>query len=226
MKADSDSNEVKWFAMRVFNNRILRIKEELEQKGARTYMAIKTVQAPGSGTTGTTAKATAQPTPKPTAGATAKPTTKKIQLAPSLLFVRTTPEALQDFKQAHFTELMIYRRADSTDPAPIPEEEMRMFILVTSATDGRDVDLISEQIMGPDTRQFNFKPGEKVRVTEGPFKGAEGIIKRIKKDRKLLVAIQGVVVVAISNVPARFLERIDAPELHNEPANTTTKRTS
>jgi transcription antitermination factor NusG len=217
MKADSDSSEVKWFAMRVFNNRILRIKEELEQKGARTYMAMKTVQTSGPGTT---AKAgtgtTAQPTPKPT--------TKKIQLAPSLLFVRTTSEALQDFKQAHFTELMIYRRADSTDPAPIPEEEMRMFILVTSATDGRDVDLISEQIMGPDTKAFNFKPGEKVRVTEGPFKGAEGIIKRIKKDRKLLVAIQGVVVVAISNVPARFLERIDAP--NTTPQNDPPKRTS
>ena len=204
-KADSTkATEPQWFAMRVFNNRILRIKEELEQKGARTYMAMKTVQTPGP-------KTTAQPTTKPTTGTTTQPTktVKKLQLAPSLLFVRTTPEALQDFKQAHFTELMIYRRADSTDPAPIPEEEMRMFILVTSATDGRDVDLISEQLMGPDTKAFNFKPGEKVRVTEGPFKGAEGIIKRIKKDRKLLVAIQGVVVVAVSNVPARFLERID-----------------
>ena len=210
-KADSTkATEPQWFAMRVFNNRILRIKEELEQKGARTYMAMKTVQTPGL-------KTTAQPTTKPTTGTTTQPTktVKKLQLAPSLLFVRTTPEALQDFKQAHFTELMIYRRADSTDPAPIPEEEMRMFILVTSATDGRDVDLISEQLMGPDTKAFNFKPGEKVRVTEGPFKGAEGIIKRIKKDRKLLVAIQGVVVVAVSNVPARFLEPI-TPEPHNQ----------
>ena len=203
-KADSTkATEPQWFAMRVFNNRILRIKEELEQKGARTYMAMKTVQTPGP-------KTTAQPTTKPTTGTTTQPTktVKKLQLAPSLLFVRTTPDALKDFKQDHFSELMIYRRADSTDPAPIPEEQMRMFILVTSATDGRDVDLVSETLMGPDTRQFDFKPGEKVRVTEGPFKGAEGVIKRIKKDRKLLVAVQGVVVVAISNIPARFLERI------------------
>ena len=177
-KTTADGTTPLWFAMRIFNNRILRIKEEWEQKGARTYMAVKTTDK------------------------------RTVQLAPSLLFVRTTLDALKDFKQDHFSELMIYRRADSTDPAPIPEEQMRMFILVTSATDGRDVNLVSESLMGPDTKQFDFKPGEKVRVTEGPFKGAEGVIKRIKKDRKLLVAVQGVVVVAISNIPPRFLERI------------------
>ena len=178
MDSTPDTTTPLWFAMRIFNNRILRIKEEWEQKGARTYMAVKTTDK------------------------------RTVQLAPSLLFVRTTPDALKAFKQDHFTELMIYRRADSTDPAPIPEEQMRMFILVTSATDGRDVDLVSESLMGPDTKPFDFKPGEKVRVTEGPFKGAEGVIKRIKKDRKLLVAVQGVVVVAVSNIPPRFLERI------------------
>ncbi len=184
MDSTPDTTTPLWFAMRIFNNRILRIKEEWEQKGARTYMAVKTTDK------------------------------RTVQLAPSLLFVRTTPDALKDFKQDHFSELMIYRRADSTEPAPIPEEEMRMFILVTSATDGRDVDLVSESLMGPDTKQFDFKPGEKVRVTEGPFKGAEGVIKRIKKDRKLLVAVQGVVVVAISNIPARFLERLAPTETH------------
>ncbi len=184
-KADSTkATEPQWFAMRVFNNRILRIKEELEQKGARTYMALK----------------------------------GKLQLAPSLLFVRTTPEALQDFKQAHFSELMVYRRPDSTEPAPIPEEEMRMFILVTSATDGCDVDVITNDLLGPDQRAFDFKPGEKVRVAEGPFKGAEGIIRRIKKDRKLLVAINGVVAVAISHVPAAFLERLGPAPAKNSTA--------
>ena len=74
-----------------------------------------------------------------------------------------------------------------------------MFILVTSSGDG--LEYVGEHL--------NFKPGEKVRVIEGPFKGAEGIIKRIKKDRKLLVAIQGVVVVAISHIPSQFLEKIE-----------------
>ena len=172
--------------MRVFNNRILRIKEEAELKGARTYMALKTNNEK-----------------------------RQIQLAPSLLFVRWTEDALKAFKQDHFSDLMIYRRADSTDPAPIDEQEMRMFILVTSATEGRDVDLL-----GPDQKIYDFRPGEKVRVTEGPFKGAEGIIKRIKKDRKLIVQVSGVVVVAVSNIPGQFLERADEPaKATSKPAN-------
>ena len=205
--------QTNWYAIRVFNNRIFRIKEEAEQKGAKTYMAVKTVRTPATGTTtGANPETTAR--------------SRTVQLAPSLLFVRTTPDALKAFKQDHFTELMIYRRADSTEPAPIPEEEMRMFILVTSATDGSDVDLLSESLLGPDPKVFDFKPGEKVRVTEGPFKGAEGVIKRIKKDRKLLVAVQGVVVVAISNFPARFLERLTpaGPASLNPTLNTTPTR--
>ena len=77
---------------------------------------------------------------------------------------------------------------------------MEMFILVSSYGDGASIEYVGES--------FDFKPGEKVRVTAGPFKGTEGIIKRIKKDRKLLVAIPGVVVVAVSHIPGQFLERI------------------
>ena len=69
-----------------------------------------------------------------------------------------------------------------------------------SHLDGRDVEYVSQT--------FDFKPGERVRVTEGPFKGAQGVIKRIKKDRKLLVSINGIVVVAVSHIPGQFLERI------------------
>jgi transcription antitermination factor NusG len=176
-----------WYAIKVFNNRIQTIRDELSQRGMRTYQALKTVTETVNGRT----------------------RTRQLQLAPSLLFVQTDLDTLKDFKQSHFSDLMVYRRPDSTEPAPIPEQEMRMFILVTSATDGRDVELITNDILGPDQKAFNFKPGEKVCVTEGPFKGAEGIIKRIKKDRKLLVAINGVVAVAISHVPAAFLERIN-----------------
>ena len=185
-----------WYAIKVFNNRIQTIRDELSQRGMRTYQALKTVEETVGGRT----------------------RRKQIQLAPSLLFVRTDLETLKTFKQSHFSELMVYRRPDSTEPAPIPEEEMRMFILVTSATDGRDVDVITNDLLGPDQRAFDFKPGEKVRVTEGPFKGAEGIIRRIKKDRKLLVAINGVVAVAISHVPAAFLERLGPAPAKNSTA--------
>ena len=157
-----------WYAIKVFNNRIQTIRDELSQRGMRTYQALKTVEETVNGRT----------------------RRKQIQLAPSLLFVRTDLETLKTLKQSHFSELMVYRRPDSTEPAPIPEEEMRMFILVTSATDGRDVDVITNDLLGPDQRAFDFKPGEKVRV----------------------------VAVAISHVPAAFLERLGPAPAKNSTA--------
>ena len=147
--------------------------------GVRTYMSVKT---------------------KEEAGQDGKKRKRVVQLAPSLLFVRWEKEKLKEFKQKHFGEIMVYRKAEGTEPAAIDDKEMEMFILVTSALDGREVEVLD--------RSFDFKPGERVRVTEGPLKGAEGTIRRIKKDRKLLVEVGGVVIVAISHIPAQFLERM------------------
>ena len=182
---------LRWFALRVFNNRIQQVKEELEALGVRTYQALRTTTLTHDG--------------KPLTR-NGRPVTRQIQLAPSLLFVHWDASRLKEFKQQHFTELMLYRKSGSQEPAPIPDREMEMFILVTTAGDGSDPGAL--QLLEP--APFDFKPGEKVRVIEGPFKGAEGIIRRIKKDRKLLVAVQGVVVVAISHIPAAFLERLPA----------------
>ena len=134
--------QTQWYAMRVFGNRIFRIKEEAEGLGAQTYLALRTesgVSCPGG--------------------------RQRVQIVPSLLFVRWDLDRLNAFKQAHFTDLMIYRRADSTEPAPVDEAQMRMFMLVTSALDGRDIEFVGEH--------FDFKPGERVRVTGGPYAGTD-----------------------------------------------------
>jgi ribosomal protein L24 len=50
--------------------------------------------------------------------------------------------------------------------------------------------------------------GDRVVVTDGPFKGAEGHIRRIKKDRRLVVAIAGVVAVATTYIHPSMLKKI------------------
>ena len=47
-----------------------------------------------------------------------------------------------------------------------------------------------------------------MRVLEGPLKGAEGYVKRIRKDRRLLVSIEGFIAVATSFIPFQFLEKV------------------
>lgn len=56
-----------------------------------------------------------------------------------------------------------------------------------------------------------YQKGVHVRVIDGPFKGAEGYICRIKKNRRLIVALEGVCAIATSYIPQEFLQVIDRP---------------
>ena len=158
----NEDTDLHWFAMRAFRRKGTKLKEEIEKKGIRTYMAP--------------------------------------HVMPSLLFVHCTSGWIQEFKRLHFSEVMIYRDSERTAPEPIPDKEMDMFMLVTSA--GGDVEYIG--IPTPE-----YLEGDRVRVIEGIYKGSEGVIKRIRRDRKLLVAVTGVAVLAISHLPAEYLEKID-----------------
>ena len=55
---------------------------------------------------------------------------------------------------------------------------------------------------------IDYRSGDKVRVTGGPFKGAEGYIKRIRGNRRLVVALEGIIAVATTYIPGRFLEKM------------------
>ena len=78
--------------------------------------------------------------------------------------------------------------------------EMNVFMLVTSTGDP-GLEYLGEE-------PSDLRSGDRVRVTEGPFKGAEGYIKRIKGNRRLIVSIEGVVAVATTYIPGCFLEKI------------------
>ena len=80
---------------------------------------------------------------------------------------------------------------------------MDMFILVTSRqNNSNDVEYLGEP-------KPKYVQGDLVRVTEGLYKGAQGHVVRIRKDRKLIVAISGVAVLAISHIPLCYLEKVE-----------------
>ena len=96
----------------------------------------------------------------------------------------------------------IYKTADRKTEAVIPDKQMAMFRMVcSSGADG--LEFFSDEDMS------RYKTGDKVRVLEGPLKGAEGYIKRIRKDRRLLVSIEGFIAVATSFIPPQFLAKAE-----------------
>ena len=119
----------------------------------------------------------------------------------SLAFVQSSESYIANLQESQYRSLWCYRDKGSKSPTPIPDREMEMFIFVVTA--GANGLLF----LGDDRPEYHV--GNHVRVIDGPFKGAEGHIKRIKKDRRLIVSIHGVAAIATSYIHPDFLEIID-----------------
>ena len=117
----------------------------------------------------------------------------------SLLFLRCDEATALRFADGRWRQVWLYRNADRR-PAVIPEREMEVFrFVVTAGHEGLTV-------LGDDRPEYH--EGDRVRVTGGPFKGAEGHIKRIKRDRRLVVTIRGVVAVATTYIHPSLLAKV------------------
>ena len=114
---------------------------------------------------------------------------------PSLMFFRSTEEYAKELQTSLRGRVMLYTYVNEKwkkVPSLISEYEMDMFRLVTSSG----------------AAGLDYGIGDRVRVTGGVFKGAEGYIKRIKGKRRLIVSITGICAVATSFIPNCFLQKI------------------
>lgn len=123
-------------------------------------------------------------------------------VVPNLLFVRCTLKDIYLSREVLVDRLFYYKNPDHTAAQVVDEKQLKMFILLTSA---KGEELVT---LDPDSDPMFFK-GQRVRVKAGPFEGAEGVIKRVKGDRRLLVHIPGIVAVATSYIHPGLLEPID-----------------
>ena len=119
----------------------------------------------------------------------------------NLFFVRCREEEVQRFVAERWQRVWLYREMGSRRPAAIPDREMEVFRFVVTA--GRE----GLTLLGDDRPEYH--EGDRVVVTGGPFKGAEGHIKRIKRDRRLVVTIRGVVAVATTYIHPSLLRKAE-----------------
>lgn len=174
--------ETHWYALKVFFNKVLVLKGRLEEAGMECYCPLTYEGRP---------------------------------LISSTLFVHCTEQQILDFKATAPSDagFIPYTRKETRPspldgkpkeldvPAPIPADQMRAFILVTSASPD------TWEVLGPDDPKYHT--GQKVRVTEGIFSGLEGHVKRIKKDRRLVIAVSGIVAVATVHIRPDFLKPVE-----------------
>jgi len=128
-------------------------------------------------------------------------------LLPSYIFIHTDQQSIKKFADSQFGFIYLYCDRATHKPSIVPDKEIEIFKIVCSSAD-TGLDFL-------DGSPEKYRVGDLVRVTDGPFKGAEGYVKRIKKDRRLVVIISGIAAVATSFIPPELLEKVDdsIPEL-------------
>lgn len=174
-----DATLESWYALKVFYNRIFPIETLLKERSIESYIPMRTVERVVAGR---------------------KVRTRRPAVA-SLMFMRCTEVVAEAFQKELRGRAMLYADRETHLPIPIPEEQMRRFIQVTS------VDDLGMEYLGEASSEWTT--GQRVRVTDGMFKGSEGYIKRIKGNHRLIVAIEGIVAVATSYIPTCFLQPVE-----------------
>ena len=176
--------EVHWFPMRVTYNRELKVKEHLDELNIENFLPMRyeLVEIGGA---------------------------RKRQLVPAihnLIFVHTTQSILTDLKQSkrELQSLRYITRPSTVDGSNeiirVPYRQMDNFIRVASVQDDSVIFLNIDD---------NLKRmGTRVKILEGPFAGVEGVVKRISKNKHVVVHVEGLAAVAITFVPPRFLSVI------------------
>ena len=176
-----------WFPMRVTYSRELKVKAELDRLGIENFlpMTYKLVDAD-----------------------TEHPRRELVPAINNLIFVRSSKSRITSLKTTAVLQPLRYimdRTAKEEHTImTVPDVQMQNFMRVASRTDDSVLFLNDETVVG--------KEGKRVLITGGVFDGITGVIRRVKRCKRVVVELEGIASVAIAFVPAVLLKEIDSKE--------------
>ena len=119
----------------------------------------------------------------------------------SLLFVRCTENTINTIIYELYDRVLFYRNAEKTAIEPVPDRVMSTFLIMEPFHD--------EPVIYLPVDDPHFFDGPRKRVKSGVFAGCEGVIKRIKGDRRLIVRLSDRAAVATPYIPHELLEDVE-----------------
>ena len=174
-----------WFPMRVTYQREMKVKAELDRLGIENFvpMRYKVVESQNDGDT-----------------------ELRRVLVPAinnLIFVRSTQERVSELKRRNevlepLRYMMDHTAASEHSIMTVADRKMENFMRVASRTDDSVMFLDNETVVG--------KEGKRVEIMGGAFEGVTGVIRRVKRCKRVVVEIEGVASVAIVWVPVTLLK--------------------
>ena len=176
-----------WFPMRVTYQREMKVKAELDRLGIENFvpMRYKVVESQNGGDT--------------------ELQRVLVPAISNLIFVCSTQERMSELKRRNevlepLRYMMDYTASQEHAIMTVADGEMENFMRVASRTDDSVMFLDNETVVG--------KEGKRVEIMGGAFEGVTGVIRRVKRCKRVVVEIEGVASVAIAYVPAEVLRVI------------------
>ena len=173
-----------WFPMRVTYQREMKVKAELDRLGIENFVPM---------------------TYKLIDGDMDNPHRELVPAINNLIFVHSTQERISHLKSSNEVLHLLRYILDLTAQKAhtimtVADRQMENFMRVASKTDDSVMFLDEETVVG--------KEGKRVEIMGGAFEGVKGVIRRVKRCKRVVVEIEGVASVAIAYVPAGVLKVI------------------
>ena len=176
---------ISWFPMRVTYSRELKVKAELDRLAIENFlpMTYKLLDAD-----------------------TENPHRDLVPAINNLIFIHSSKDRISSLKSTNTVlqplRYMMDRTAQQSHTImTVPDAQMQNFIRVASKTDDSVMFLNDETVVG--------KVGKHVLITGGVFDGVTGVIRRVKRCKRVVVELEGIASVAIAFVPSVLLKEVE-----------------
>ena len=171
-------DDKKWYAVRVTYGRELKFQALVQESGIQTFipMCYRTFEKNG------------------------KKEQRLVPAVSNLIFVHSFKADLDDVMTA-LGEVCPARYIwdkSTREPIIVPTKAMEDFIKISQAMVD-DIVYLSE--VTPKLRE-----GQRVKVKSGPFEGVEGTVIRVKRSRRIMVELAGMLAIATTYVKPEELE--------------------
>ena len=174
-------SQFNWYVLRVSYSRELKIKALLDEKGIQTFVPMVYRKYTVDG----------------------KTQKKLVPAVSNLCFVYWHRQGIDNFIAGYGEKSPVHYYWDRTAgrPMTVPAKAMEDFIKVASTLD-EDLIYITEI-------SEKLREGQSVKVKSGSFAGVTGKIVRIRKSRRILVELPGMLAVASTYVSPENVEIVD-----------------
>lgn len=119
----------------------------------------------------------------------------------NLIFVYSNLQRIREIKEKmDYLQYLVNSR--TKEKIVVPQDQMQRFIAIAGSS--------SDKLLWFNPDEINLTKGMRVRITDGEFKDYEGVLVKVKgaRDKRVVVAIEGVIAVAMATIHPSLLEPV------------------